>query len=112
MREGASRSGRARYVGRVAPREVDEQLAMLCHMELAGGEESLAETVAGLSRPELERLLCLAVVELMESQQDAEKQISRMARRLQQKRSQQSRVQREAPASAADSETRSTVTQP
>lgn len=81
-------SGRARYVGRVAPREVDEQLAMLCHMELAGGEESLAETVAGLSRPELERLLCLAVVELMESQQDAEKQISRMARRLQQKRSQ------------------------
>ncbi len=72
----------------MAPREVDEQLAMLCHMELAGGEETLAETVAGLSRPELERLLRLAVIELMETQQDVERQTSRMARRLQQKRSQ------------------------
>ncbi len=72
----------------MAAREVDEQLALLCHMELAGGEESLAETVADLPRPELERLLCLAVVELMESHHDAEKQVSRMARRLQQKRAQ------------------------
>jgi hypothetical protein len=72
----------------MAEREVGEQLAMLCHMELAGGEESLAETVADLPRPELERLLCLAVVELMESQHEADKQVSRMARRLQQKRSQ------------------------
>lgn len=79
-------SGRAHYVGRMAAREVDEQLAMLCDMELAGGAESLAETVADLPRPELERLLCLAVVELMESQQDADNQVSRMARRLQQKR--------------------------
>ncbi|MEQ7125371.1 hypothetical protein ABN034_12715 [Actinopolymorpha sp. B11F2] len=71
----------------MAAREVDEQLAMLCHMELAGGEESLAETVADLPRPELERLLCLAVVELMDSQHDTEKQVSRMARRLQQRRS-------------------------
>jgi hypothetical protein len=55
--------------------------------ELAGGQESLAETVADLPRPELERLLCLAIVELMESQQDAEKQVSRIARRLQEKRS-------------------------
>lgn len=80
-------SGRAHYVGRMAAREVDEQLAMLCHMELAGGDESLAETVTDLPRPELERLLCLAVVKLMESQQDAEKQVERMARRLQQRRS-------------------------
>ena len=72
----------------MAAREVDEQLAMLCHMELAGGEESLAETVADLPRPELERLLCLAVVELLETQQDADKQVSRMAHRLQEKRSQ------------------------
>lgn len=60
---------------------------MLCHMELAGGQESLAEAVADLPRSELERLLCLAIVELMESQQDAEKQVSRIARRLQEKRS-------------------------
>lgn len=81
-------SGGAHYLGRMAEREVDEQLAMLCHMELAGGAESLADTVADLPRAEVERLLCLAVVELMDSQQDAEKQIARMARRLQQKRSQ------------------------
>lgn len=83
-----SMSGRADYVGRMAAREVDEQLAMLCHMELAGGEESLSETVADLPRSELERLLCLSVVELMEAQNDADKQVRRMAGRLQEKRSQ------------------------
>jgi hypothetical protein len=67
-------------------REVDEHLAMLCHTELAGGGESLAGVVGDLPRPELERLLCLAVVELMDSQHDAEKQIARMARRLQEHR--------------------------
>lgn len=41
----------------MAPREVDPQLALLCHTELAGGAESLAEAVADLPRPELERLL-------------------------------------------------------
>ncbi|GAA3650969.1 hypothetical protein GCM10022237_08400 [Nocardioides ginsengisoli] len=60
---------------------------MLCHTELAGGEDSLAETVGDLPRAELERLLCLAVVELLDSQHDAEKQIARVARRLQQGRS-------------------------
>jgi hypothetical protein len=72
----------------MAAREVDEQLAMLCHTELAGGAESLAETVAALRRAELERLLCLAIVELLDSQHDAEKKVARMARRLQQRRSQ------------------------
>ena len=40
---------------------------MLCHVRIAGGEESLAEVVAELSRRDLERLLGLAVVELMEA---------------------------------------------
>ncbi|KRB75122.1 hypothetical protein ASE01_17335 [Nocardioides sp. Root190] len=61
---------------------------MLCHTELAGGEDSLAETVDDLPRAVLKRLLCLAVVELMDSSDDAEKQVARMARRLQQRRSQ------------------------
>jgi len=72
----------------MAPREVDEQLAMLCHTEIAGGEESLAGAVADLPRVELERLLCLAIVELLDSQNDAEKQVARTARRLQRRRSQ------------------------
>jgi len=67
-------------------REVDEQLAILCHMELAGGQESLAEVVADLPRPELERLLCLAIVELLESQQDVDRETAGMARRLQERR--------------------------
>lgn len=69
----------------MAARDVDEQLAMLYNLELAGGEESLAEAVADLPRPELERLLCLAVVELLDSQHAAEQAMTRMARRLQER---------------------------
>jgi hypothetical protein len=69
--------------------EVDEQLAMLCHMELAGGEESLADTISGLPRAELERLLAIAVVELMDAKNEAEREVARMARRLQERRSRQ-----------------------
>lgn len=58
---------------------------MLYNLELAGGEESLAEAVADLPRPELERLLCLAVVELLDSQHAAEQAMTRMARRLQER---------------------------
>lgn len=61
---------------------------MLCHTEIAGGEESLAGAVADLPRVELERLLFLAIVELLDSQNDAEKQVARTARRLQRRRSQ------------------------
>ncbi len=68
--------------------EVDEQLAMLCHMELAGGEESLAEAISELSRPELERLLAITVVAFMDSNDKAERDVARMARRLQQRRPQ------------------------
>ena len=67
-------------------REVDEQLALLCHMALAGDEDTLPGIVADLPRPDLERLLCLAVLELMDTQHDAETQIARMARRLQEHR--------------------------
>lgn len=67
-------------------RDVDEALAMLCHMELAGGTESLTSAIADLPRDELERLLAIAVVELMEAQGDAERQVARLARRLQERR--------------------------
>lgn len=35
----------------MAQDEVDEQLAMLCHLELAGGEESLAAAISELRAP-------------------------------------------------------------
>ena len=66
--------------------EVDEALAMLCHMELAGGAESLAETIAELPRAELERLLALAVVALMDAQNAAQREVRRMSRPLQERR--------------------------
>jgi hypothetical protein len=72
----------------MAAREVDEQLAMLCHVELAGGAESLAETVSSLSRAEVDRLLCLAVVALLDAQNDSRTEVERLARRLQRRRSQ------------------------
>ncbi len=58
--------------------------AMLCHMELAGGSEALAETVAAL-RAEMERLLRLAVVEIVDLQHDVDPDVSRVARRLQER---------------------------
>ncbi len=67
----------------MATGEIDEQLAMLCHTELASGAEGLAETIADLPRPDLERLLALAVVELMDAQNRAAGEVTRMARRLQ-----------------------------
>lgn len=70
--------------------EIDEQLAMLCHTEIAGGAESLAGAVASLPRPELERLLSLAVVALLDAENRADREITRMARRLQERRSKES----------------------
>jgi hypothetical protein len=64
------------------PREVDEQLAWLCHVEYEGGTESVEAEIAELPREELERLLVLAVVEVMETKADAERQIERFVRRM------------------------------
>lgn len=72
----------------MAAREVDEQLVMLCHVELAGGAESLAETVSSLPRAEIDRLLCLAVVALLDAQNDSRTEVERLARRVQRRRSQ------------------------
>jgi len=60
-------------------REVDEKLAWLCHLEYEGGIESVEVEVAELPRDELERLLGLAVIEIMESRADAEREIARYA---------------------------------
>jgi hypothetical protein len=63
-------------------REVDERLAWLCHLEYEGGVESVEAEMADMSRAELERLLALAVIEIMESRADAEREIRRYARRV------------------------------
>jgi hypothetical protein len=63
-------------------REVDERLAWLCHVEYEGGVESVEADIADMSRAELERLLALAVIEIMESRADAEREIQRYARRM------------------------------
>lgn len=63
-------------------REVDEKLAWLCHLEYEGGVEAVEAEIADLSRAELQRLLALAVVEIMESRADAEREIQRYARRI------------------------------
>jgi hypothetical protein len=70
----------------MANREIDEQLAMLIDVEYEGGQESLEGVVADLSKSELERLLCLAVVEVMESRADAERDFERLVRRLKKQR--------------------------
>jgi len=74
----------------MASDEVDEQLAMLCYAEVASGSEGLAEAISDLSRAELERLLGLAVVALMDAENRAEREVNRMARRLQEHRSKES----------------------
>jgi hypothetical protein len=67
-------------------RQIDERLAWLCHLELEGGTESLEDRVMELPREELERLLVLAVIEIMESRADAEREIARYARRMNSRR--------------------------
>jgi hypothetical protein len=65
----------------VTDRQVDEKLAWLCHVEYEGVVESLEAEISELPRDELERLLALAVVEIMESRADAEREIARYVRR-------------------------------
>ena len=63
-------------------RKVDERLAWLCHIEYEGGEESLEAEIEEMPPEELRRLLALAVIELMETRADAEREIERFMRRL------------------------------
>lgn len=65
----------------MSDRQVDEKLAWLCHVEYEGDVESVEAEVTELPREELERLLVLAVVEIMESRADAEREIARYVRR-------------------------------
>jgi len=65
----------------VTDRQVDERLAWLCHVEYEGDVETLEAEISELPRNELERLLTLAVVEIMESRADAEREIARYVRR-------------------------------
>jgi hypothetical protein len=68
-------------MSKVTDRQVDGKLAWLCHVEYEGGVESVEAEVAELPREELEQLLALAVVEIMESRADAEREIARYVRR-------------------------------
>ena len=77
--------GHGGSIGRV-DREIDEQLAMLCHTELGSGAEGLSDLIADLPRAEVDRLLGLAVVELMDCHDRAEKELRRLARRVQEHR--------------------------
>jgi hypothetical protein len=75
--------------GRIAgmtERELDEALAMLCHLDIAAGPEGVADAVADMPKPELERLLVLAVAEILEARSDVEHDLTRLARRLEQRR--------------------------
>ena len=67
-------------------REVDEKLVWLCHLEYEGGTGSVEYELAEMPREELERLLALAVVEIMESRADAEREIARYVRRMNNRR--------------------------
>ncbi len=77
-----ARGARLSQTAVMADRKIDETLATLCHLELAGGPESLDEAVRDLPKAELERLLALAVVEIMESRADAERDFERLRRRF------------------------------
>jgi hypothetical protein len=66
----------------MADREVDENLWWLCHHEEEGGAESVEAELAELPREELERLLHIAVVELLRLEGEAQRQIDRFMRRF------------------------------
>lgn len=65
----------------------DEQFAWLMQAEIAAGAEGLAEAVGDLSRNELERLLCYAVVRVTDLQDEADREMERLTRRLNKSRS-------------------------
>lgn len=64
----------------------DEQFALLMDAEIAAGAEGLAEALVELPRAELERLLCYAVVRVADLQDEAGREVERLARRLNQSR--------------------------
>jgi len=66
----------------MANREVDPALAMLIHTEFAAGGEGLTDAISDLSEADVRRLLALAVVEIMESRADAERDFERLRRRF------------------------------
>jgi hypothetical protein len=86
VRSGDTVAGAPRHNGPVANREVDEQLAYLCHLEIAGGGEALALHIADLPREQVDRLLCLAVAEILELTDDVRDEVARLARRVQEHR--------------------------
>jgi hypothetical protein len=62
--------------------EVSEQLEMLCDTRLEGGEEGFESAVAEMPRERLETLLGDAVDALLDAQAQHEREMRRLAQRL------------------------------
>jgi hypothetical protein len=63
--------------------EVSEQLALLCDTRLEGGQEGFAEAVDELSPAEITELFGEAVDALLDAQSKHEREMRRLADRLQ-----------------------------
>jgi hypothetical protein len=64
--------------------EVSEQLALLCDTRLEGGPEGFAAAVEELSPEEIESLFGEAIDALLDAQTQHEREMRRLAQRLQQ----------------------------
>jgi hypothetical protein len=64
------------------PREISEQLFLLCDTTIEGGPESVRSIMDEMSRDELETLLAEAVTELIDASFRADKEIERFQRRF------------------------------
>jgi hypothetical protein len=63
--------------------EVSEQLALLCDIRLEGGPEGFADALEEMSREEVESLLGEVVDALLDAQTKHEREMRRLAQRLQ-----------------------------
>jgi len=64
--------------------EVSEQLALLCDTRLEGGPEGFADALGEMSRDEVESLFGEAIDALLDAQTKHEREMRRLAQRLQQ----------------------------
>ena len=64
--------------------EVSEQLALLCDIRLEGGPEGFADALEEMSPEEVESLFGEAIDALLDAQTKHEREMRRLAERLQQ----------------------------
>jgi len=63
-------------------REVDERLWLLCDTLVEAGPDGMRSLIEDMSREDLEEVLAIAVDELLDAEERAEKEIERFQRRL------------------------------